>query len=1534
MAPMAPPLVYLLPLNDAGAPAIPGDYINLPPPRTPYILRFSIEGASSICRQGSLWINVPEKDKEFERASFREYKLSPSFSRTLHIDVPITRAGTFGYYLTYTPLPPFSSAPSPDSSTKPIKTDIRYFTVSPCLAINNKPLPLDALSIFSVISKWLGPVEKWDEHMKYIADKGYNMVHFTPMMHRGASNSPYSIFNQLAYDPEAFPNGTDDILAIVGRMEKQHGLLSLTDVVWNHTAHNSEWLQTNPEAGYNLVTAPWLEAAYELDTALLDFGSKLELLGYPAELETKDDLLKVMEGVKTHVIGALRLWEFYALDVKANAEAAIEIWTSGKSTISKFAAQSDHSKDLSLYDKAQLLSKHGLIGGDRLGERYRRKIDPEIGAAFLELEFGKSSGKSEEIEKVKSEYTKVLDELNLPYYKEYDEDSSEILEQLYNRITYLRVDAHGPKMGKITKENPLIETYFTRLPKNEKTAKHDPKSLALANNGWIWNNVADFAGPNSRSYLRREVIVWGDCVKLRFGEKPEDNPFLWDFMVRYTKLMAQCFHGFRIDNCHSTPLHVGQYLLDIARLERNDLYVVAELFTGSEHEDRNFVERLGLGSLVREAMVAWGPGELSRLVHRHGGKPIGSFEQEFIIRGSEKKNGEAKENASGGRDGREVIKAVTASPIHALFMDCTHDNETPTQKRTPQDTLPNGALVGMCDCGIGSVMGYDEVYPKLLNLVTEPRVYYPPPAQLDEKTPGIGKVKALINRIHEEMGRDGFTEMHVHHEGEYVTVHRVHPKSHKGYFLVAHTAYNSGDARGDFNPIVLNGPKVKVLGTWKLKVNDAEEAKTAVFEDSKYLIGLPAEVVDLENPAIEEKGTTTTITIPEKFPPGSITLLETWIPGMEGEALDKFVISGAEEAFANTSLAELNFILYRAESEERDSSGNQDGCYNIPNFGSLVYAGLQGWWSVLKDIIRNNNLAHPLCQHLREGQWPLDYIVGRMERLEKQGHKGLAGPTKWLKERFDRIRQVPGFLLPRYFGLAIQTAYTTAVERATSQFTSDINEGTEFLKGLSLVSLQMTGFMKSTSLWPNKEVACMAAGLPHFSYDYMRCWGRDIFISIRGLYLATGRYEDAKEHILAFGSVLKHGMIPNLLDSGRKPRYNARDSIWFYLQSIQDYIEMVPNGVDILKESVKRRFLPYDDTWFDHYDERAYSRESTIGEIVQEALERHALGFGFREANAGPGLDTQMKYEGFWVEVKTDWETGFVKGGSQWNCGTWMDKMGESEKAGNKGYPGTPRDGSAVEIIGLLYSTLKWVSGLKAQGIYKWDSVKTSDGQVITFNEWADKIKKNFERCYYIPKNADDDKNHVVNLACVNRRGIYKDLFGGGKEYEDYQLRPNFAIAMVVAPDLFDPDHALGAIEIADEALRGPTGMATLDPTDRNYRPYYRNSEDSDDFATSKGRNYHQGPEWLWPTGYFLRAMLKFDLQRKKTKEEKLETLLQINLRMDGCRKALYENAWAGLAELTNKNGEFCYDSSPTQAWSASCLIDLYHDAARIDLSK
>ncbi|MBE7180277.1 MAG: hypothetical protein INR71_03550, partial [Terriglobus roseus] len=151
--------------------------------------------------------------------------------------------------------------------------------------------------------------------------------------------------------------------------------------------------------------------------------------------------------------------------------------------------------------------------------------------------------------------------------------------------------------------------------------------------------------------------------------------------------------------------------------------------------------------------------------------------------------------------------------------------------------------------------------------------------------------------------------------------------------------------------------------------------------------------------------------------------------------------------------------------------------------------------------------------------------------------------------------------------------------------------------------------------------------------------------------------------------------------------------------------------------------------------------------------------------------------------------------------------------------------------------------------------------------------------------------------------------YRSGKEYEDYQLRPNYTIAMCVAPELFDTDHALYAVWMMDKYLRGPTGMATLDPSDYNYRPNYINSDDSDDFMTAKGRNYHSGPEWLWPTGFFLRAMLRFGTKAAKSESERTEVYQQVTKRLAGCVDAIQSSPWAGLTELTNQNGSFCGDS-------------------------
>ena len=93
----------------------------------------------------------------------------------------------------------------------------------------------------------------------------------------------------------------------------------------------------------------------------------------------------------------------------------------------------------------------------------------------------------------------------------------------------------------------------------------------------------------------------------------------------------------------------------------------------------------------------------------------------------------------------------------------------------------------------------------------------------------------------------------------------------------------------------------------------------------------------------------------------------------------------------------------------------------------------------------------------------------------------------------------------------------------------------------------------------------------------------------------------------------------------------------------------------------------------------------------------------------------------------------------------------------------------------------------------------------------------------------------------MNRRGIYKDVYasGIGREWSDYQLRCNFPVAMVVAPELFDPQHACGALKIANQFLCGLLGTKTLDSHDYQYRGDYDNSNDSDDASTAKGLNYH-----------------------------------------------------------------------------------------------
>lgn len=180
-------------------------------------------------------------------------------------------------------------------------------------------------------------------------------------------------------------------------------------------------------------------------------------------------------------------------------------------------------------------------------------------------------------------------------------------------------------------------------------------------------------------------------------------------------------------------------------------------------------------------------------------------------------------------------------------------------------------------------------------------------------------------------------------------------------------------------------------------------------------------------------------------------------------------------------------------------------------------------------------------------------------------------------------------------------------------------------------------------------------------------------------------------------------------------------------------------------------------------------------DVIHEALNVHFQGLIFRERNAGREIDEHMTDKGFNNQIGVNPTTGFVFGGNDANCGTWMDKMGSSIKAQNNGKPTTPRDGSAVEIVGLQYAGLRFMQQMADAKRIPFNSVqrngKNGEKTVWTFKQWADLIKANFDKEFYVT---------VEMGELVNKKNIYKDSVGATQKWADFQLRCNFPITMVV----------------------------------------------------------------------------------------------------------------------------------------------------------
>ena len=75
-------------------------------------------------------------------------------------------------------------------------------------------------------------------------------------------------------------------------------------------------------------------------------------------------------------------------------------------------------------------------------------------------------------------------------------------------------------------------------------------------------------------------------------------------------------------------------------------------------------------------------------------------------------------------------------------------------------------------------------------------------------------------------------------------------------------------------------------------------------------------------------------------------------------------------------------------------------------------------------------------------------------------------------------------------------------------------------------------------------------------YPWFTDWGRDTFIAMRGLCLATGRLDDARAILMRWAATASDGMIPNRFpDLGDSPQYNSVDASLWFIVAVHEFLQ-------------------------------------------------------------------------------------------------------------------------------------------------------------------------------------------------------------------------------------------------------------------------------------------------------------------------------------------------------------------------------------------
>lgn len=152
-------------------------------------------------------------------------------------------------------------------------------------------------------------------------------------------------------------------------------------------------------------------------------------------------------------------------------------------------------------------------------------------------------------------------------------------------------------------------------------------------------------------------------------------------------------------------------------------------------------------------------------------------------------------------------------------------------------------------------------------------------------------------------------------------------------------------------------------------------------------------------------------------------------------------------------------------------------------------------------------------------------------------------------------------------------------------------------------------------------------------YHWFSDWGRDSLISLPGLTLVLGRFEDARQILQTFSQYCRDGLLPNNFPDNpqQTPAYNTVDATLWYFNAVLQYLKYTDDS-----QFVQRALWP----------------------TLESIIDHHVNGTLFN------------------IHVDSD---GLLAHGPQL---TWVD-------AAIEGKPVTPRNGKAVEIQALWYNALK-----------------------------------------------------------------------------------------------------------------------------------------------------------------------------------------------------------------------------------------------------